>query len=181
MAWADPEKKKAYQKAYHLKWYAKNREKKQQQIREWNLKNPGRQKEISRAWIKANPGKTSLYSKSYRVRHPERRERYRQDNKDKYNAYLRKWRKGPKFAAIVAKRRASLAVAEVFDREEIWKRDGGYCYLCNSPVDQNNWHMDHVVPLSRGGDHAFDNCAVTHPVCNLKKGTKTPWEMDIAC
>jgi 5-methylcytosine-specific restriction endonuclease McrA len=32
--------------------------------------------------------------------------------------------------------------------------------------------MDHVVPLARGGDHLYSNVAVSHPLCNRRKGAK---------
>lgn len=40
-------------------------------------------------------------------------------------------------------------------------------------------HLDHVIPLSRGGAHSEDNIRVTHARCNLKKGTKLVEELDL--
>jgi 5-methylcytosine-specific restriction endonuclease McrA len=34
------------------------------------------------------------------------------------------------------------------------------------------WDLDHVIPLSKGGEHSYDNVQVTHPSCNRKKGAK---------
>jgi 5-methylcytosine-specific restriction endonuclease McrA len=39
-------------------------------------------------------------------------------------------------------------------------------------VDPANWHLDHVVPLSRGGEHSYANVQVAHPFCNLSKGPR---------
>jgi 5-methylcytosine-specific restriction endonuclease McrA len=33
-------------------------------------------------------------------------------------------------------------------------------------------HVDHVVPLARGGTHTRDNLATACPSCNISKGTK---------
>lgn len=37
-------------------------------------------------------------------------------------------------------------------------------------------HMEHMIPLSRGGSHSIDNVVPSCPSCNLRKGTKTPSE-----
>ncbi len=62
--------------------------------------------------------------------------------------------------------------SEPIRRQDIFDRDGGVCHLCNLPVDPTNWHMDHVIPISRGGHHTADNVRTSHPLCNLRKGSK---------
>lgn len=41
------------------------------------------------------------------------------------------------------------------------------------------YHIDHIRPLIAGGRHSLENLQVTHPTCNLRKGsaflTKCPW------
>jgi 5-methylcytosine-specific restriction endonuclease McrA len=32
--------------------------------------------------------------------------------------------------------------------------------------------IDHIVPVSAGGEHTMANCVVMHRSCNAKKGTK---------
>jgi 5-methylcytosine-specific restriction endonuclease McrA len=49
----------------------------------------------------------------------------------------------------------------------------GYLYVaesCKECVDVDDWHLDHVKPLSKGGEHTYAN--VAHPKCNLSKGAK---------
>jgi 5-methylcytosine-specific restriction endonuclease McrA len=78
-----------------------------------------------------------------------------------------------KRAEAEARRRARKNETEVerVDFEMILERDGMWCYLCEREVeDPNEIHFDHVIPLSRGGTHTFDNLKVTHGSCNLKKG-----------
>jgi 5-methylcytosine-specific restriction endonuclease McrA len=36
--------------------------------------------------------------------------------------------------------------------------------------------MDHVKPLSRGGDHTWDNVVSACRRCNHRKGNRLPWE-----
>lgn len=81
-------------------------------------------------------------------------------------------------------RKASAFIGPAFTRQQVWDRDGGTCHLCNLPADPNDWHMDHVIPLVRGGAHSFENAAVSHPTCNLRKGARLLDELDelgIAC
>lgn len=64
------------------------------------------------------------------------------------------------------------AAPEMFDRSEIFARDGGVCHICGGLVNPESWHVDHVVPLARGGEHSRTNVAVAHPFCNQSKGAK---------
>lgn len=51
------------------------------------------------------------------------------------------------------------------------KRDEGRCQYCGdlSP----GGHIDHVIPLSRGGTDSIENLKWSCPTCNLSKGDKT--------
>jgi 5-methylcytosine-specific restriction endonuclease McrA len=53
------------------------------------------------------------------------------------------------------------------------------CYLCGRVMhlrdilnSEQHAHLDHIVPLSKGGTHTWANVALTHGLCNQKKGTK---------
>ena len=68
------------------------------------------------------------------------------------------------------------ATAETVDYEMIWSRDQGICHICHLPVERSELHYDHIIPLSKGGEHTTDNIAVSHSWCNLRKGAKiTAW------
>jgi len=53
---------------------------------------------------------------------------------------------------------------------ELRRRDGNTCYICHGDLGLNTPHIDHIVPLSCGGDHLLHNLALTHDDCNSKKG-----------
>lgn len=57
-------------------------------------------------------------------------------------------------------------------RSVVWTRDGGICHICELPADVAKWHLDHIVPLSKGGEHSYANTAVSHPRCNQVKSAK---------
>lgn len=38
-------------------------------------------------------------------------------------------------------------------------------------------HVDHIIPIAKGGPHVSWNLAISCPSCNLKKGARDPWEL----
>ena len=68
--------------------------------------------------------------------------------------------------------KAGPASSEPVSRALVFERDEGICGICLAPVDPVTWHLDHIVPLSRGGPHNYANVQVAHPLCNLSKGRK---------
>jgi 5-methylcytosine-specific restriction endonuclease McrA len=56
-----------------------------------------------------------------------------------------------------------------FAREDIIARDKSTCYLCGKVCEKHEIHLDHVIPLSRGGEHTIDNIKVACATCNLRK------------
>lgn len=51
------------------------------------------------------------------------------------------------------------------------------CYYCGIGVKRGiNLHLDHKLPLSKGGQHEINNLVPACITCNLRKGTKTSEE-----
>lgn len=55
-------------------------------------------------------------------------------------------------------------------RERLLQSSEGRCALCGLPVDRSDVHVDHAIPLARGGTNALRNLQIAHPTCNLRKG-----------
>lgn len=53
-------------------------------------------------------------------------------------------------------------------RRAVLFRDGSRCQYCGRDADS----IDHVVPRSRGGEHAWDNVVAACRRCNLTKGNR---------
>ena len=62
-------------------------------------------------------------------------------------------------------------------RARVISRDGLLCGICGRPVDPAEVHIDHRLPVAKGGDSHPQNLQVAHRACNLWKGTKTWDEM----
>lgn len=58
-------------------------------------------------------------------------------------------------------------------RHVIYVRDGGICMKCGKDVPKDKFHVDHIVPISVGGDEwDLSNLELSCQACNLKKGAK---------
>lgn len=77
------------------------------------------------------------------------------------------WRRGKNPGASVPRQPIPPGV-----RAAVVARDGFTCGLCGEPVDPTNFHLDHIVPWSRGGGHNVENLQVAHPRCNSAKGAR---------
>jgi 5-methylcytosine-specific restriction endonuclease McrA len=71
------------------------------------------------------------------------------------------------------------AEAEKYTLAEIAGRDGHRCGLCGGQVDMtiknpDPWAptIDHIVPISLGGDDTRGNVWLAHRLCNLRKGNR---------
>jgi 5-methylcytosine-specific restriction endonuclease McrA len=66
--------------------------------------------------------------------------------------------------------------SESFSKIAVYERDGWICGICAAPVDPELKHpdhyaasLDHIVPISKGGDHTMANCQCSHWICNSLK------------
>jgi CRISPR/Cas system Type II protein with McrA/HNH and RuvC-like nuclease domain len=50
------------------------------------------------------------------------------------------------------------------------ERDGRRCVYCGTV--EGKFHIDHIKPISKGGDNSFDNLQFLCETCNLKKSNK---------
>ena len=74
-----------------------------------------------------------------------------------------------------SRRRARIGATETekVDFAAIIERDGMVCHICGDDIpDMSDLHFDHVIPLSKGGAHSYDNIKPSHAACNLRKGAK---------
>lgn len=66
---------------------------------------------------------------------------------------------------------------EPISRHRVFERDAYRCGLCGGQTDPTHRvphssapTLDHVVPMSRGGSHTYDNVQCAHFECNWQKG-----------
>lgn len=153
--------------------------------RAWARENPERVRARTREWRKENPERHRASEARYRERNRDailaRQADYRQANREMLRARGREYVRNNLDRANAAWHRRHArkmgATTETFSREEIWQRDGGVCHICGKLCDPGNWHMDHIVPLSDGGEHSRRNVSVSHPRCNQSKNRYGPGQL----
>lgn len=75
------------------------------------------------------------------------------------------------------------ARVEDFSSVQVYERDNWICGLCSAPIPRDAvWpdllspSVDHIVPLSRGGEHSMANVQASHLSCNSRKQASVPVE-----
>ncbi len=103
---------------------------------------------------------------------------------DKNACTAKYWKKNPdgyKLKCLVTahrRRGRHLAAAGNFTQMHIEQKallQDGRCYYCGSLLGENR-HIDHKIPLVRGGTNWPANLCLACPTCNLRKNAKTPQE-----
>lgn len=72
------------------------------------------------------------------------------------------------------------AFVEVVDKKTLYMLHEGLCGLCGEPLEYSEVTIDHIIPLSRGGKHQYENCQLAHGLCNRRKGDRLPDELEEA-
>lgn len=172
-----------------LHWHA-NRERLIQERKDWMDADPSRRKlaaERAKEWREANADAHKEYFRNlyqnnkelwkarqevrktdpaYQAKERERLRRKKEKNPDLFQQYTRNRRAKSRGAEGTHTHEEILAILE-------WQEYK--CVTCGKDMGCN-YHVDHIVPLSRGGSNWAVNLQGLCPSCNLKKHNKMPWE-----
>lgn len=178
---------------YNRAWYEANRDRNAARSRAWAGANPERTAEISRGHYERNRERVNARSREWKAAHPEtvaernrvykqryneenseeiaeRNRNYRRANRQRLIEYDRQRRRADpvKYAEYRRARRARLkgVISEPYTRDQVWALTHGVCWLCNTPITTDEWHIEHRLPLSKGGSDTLANLAPAHPECN---------------
>lgn len=138
----------------------KVREEQRLQSLQWRKDNPGRGAELTRLW------------------------REKEGNKEKVLERQRQWSKtesGKRSIRISHMNRRNhrrLGKITILQIEESNKNMYGVltCEYCRLPILNTNYHMDHKIPIVRGGENTKENLCISCQTCNLSKRTMTSEE-----
>ncbi len=137
-------------------------------------------------WRKDNKKKISKYKKQYRIDHKEeiaeRDKQYQKDNKKRCLGICKRYKKTPagkaSSRAYCSNRRAltkgltKKVIQRVYE-DNIKKYGTLTCVLCFKPIEFGEDSLEHLTPISRGGNNDYDNLGIAHLSCNKKKQAKT--------
>jgi 5-methylcytosine-specific restriction endonuclease McrA len=192
-----PEDAKQKKREYDRRRYAANPGPARERSRRRYEENPEKIAEYQRRYVTDNIEKVQEYQRRYREAHrkegrersqqwrgsavncakaAEYQRRHREENPEKTAAALRHWHdmnpnKGNEYAA---KRRALKSNAPQGDPSETAAYEQilreGICEICGAkgPIE-----VDHIEPLSKGGEHGWENMAGLCGPCNRSKGNKS--------
>lgn len=143
-----------------------------------------------RLWRENNLEKDRAHSRAYRKQHREealeRCRLYGEAHKDEKREYDRAYR-----AANQEKRKAHHHKRRAFKRGnggthtpndvaiqvrmQTDKKGVLRCWWCSKSVC-SEYHIDHRIPLARGGNNAPENIVISCPTCNMSRKDKLPSE-----
>lgn len=121
-----------------------------------------------------NPSRIGVVAASYQ-------REYYAANKEKCLGYNQNWRAANRKGVLASARRRKarnrnaegrLTAADI---KRQYQAQRGKCHWCSIKVGKN-YHVDHIVPLARGGSNWPENIVIACPSCNQSKGSKLPHE-----
>lgn len=118
----------------------------------------------------------------------EYQKKYRKKNLAKFRAKQKKyWAKNPEKAEAfnrLRRARKNGVESSPYTKEQVLEKYGTDCHICGEPIDlkapralrykgwEHGLHLDHVIPISKGGPDTIDNVRPAHGICNIRKGAK---------
>lgn len=122
----------------------------------------------------------SEWNKANKDRHYQSQRRWREKYPDKHRANARRWQiNNPDKVRFKEKRRKSLLrrAEGSFDLEDIeyLLEHTDRCF-CGAEINRDNYTIEHIIPISRGGTHHLYNLMLLCGTCNSSKNNKIPVE-----
>ncbi len=155
------EQNRQHLREYNSKWRKENREHVQQYAKSYRQTNIERKKMLDRLWSQSNKHKVNANSRRYRENHPEKVAAIKKEQAKRHPEVV-------KNAGM--RRRARLANNSVYvvTKKDIVRIMRDPCIYCGAP----SRHIDHVIPIAKGGAHKVGNLAPACQKCNQSKSSK---------
>ena len=163
-----PEKRKAYFKQYHKQYYKAHREELIQKNIEYTQQPHIKSKR--KEYYKENRKKVREQQQEYIITHrteaTTRTKNWRNNNPNKSREYHSR-RKARKLKAE--------GTHTTKDIKWLLEKQNYKCVYCKKSL-RKEYHVDHIIALSKGGGNGKNNLQMLCPTCNLRKNAKDPIE-----
>lgn len=146
------------------------------------LPRKNRTPEQAKSAISTGIEKSRALLKADWIKNRDARLQYKRENMERSKALAKQWReRNPnKNREYVAGRRARKLLAQgeytAQDVARILTLQKFCCAECRADTRRVGFHVDHIVPLAKGGSNNPSNLQILCPSCNSKKGAKDPYE-----
>lgn len=166
------EKNKESISKYHKEYREKNKEILNKRSKEYQNKYKYKHKQDKEYYKK--------YYEKNKQKISERIKKYHIDNKERMELKQKIYKKTESAKISIKntrmKRRTITKTGDVTTQQlqELYE-NSKFCYWCNTNLKNKKIHLDHYIPLSKGGEHTLSNLVVSCPHCNLSKNAKDPY------
>jgi len=177
---------KDLQNARSKRWRETHKERQLELCKIWRANNKERQSELEKRWREENYKQILARSRQYHKEHREERIAYSKRWREEHPEYLaknRQWKaEHPETRSIYrhnydARIKGNGGAHTLEELNMLFVSQNYLCYYCNKPFFDNTlnaeYHIDHKIPVSKGGTNNIDNIAISCPSCNLSKYNKT--------
>lgn len=177
------------QKAHEYNMSERGRTKRKAYNAEYRRENSQYYFEYMALWRVNNTERLRAYAKKYKSEHADEIAQYREQNREIINEKNRKYRQTESGRAASrahkANRRARIIAnggtvtsreVELIRKSQTDKRGRLICWRCHKPITDTP-HLDHFIPLDKGGPNKAGNLRFMHEKCNLNKSNKHPHEL----
>lgn len=164
--------------------YERHREKILKQTAEYNRAHPELRHEIQARYYQRHIDTERERHRNYYAQNKEHvrgtKRKWRETHRLQHRACQHAWRVKNRRRVLEIKRLRRERLAESLenfteaDALLQLKTQGGKCWWCGKELQ--DYHIDHIIPVSRDGTNAANNIVIACPPCNLEKGSKLPWE-----
>lgn len=138
--------------------------------REYRTKNIELLRENCKTYETDNKESLSEYRRDYYIKNKEKISTYGKTYKASLNGKMSQ-------KNSIHKRRTKEKQGDVTTSQFLeLQQNAKVCYWCNCSLKKAKVHIDHYVPLSKGGKHTLDNLVVSCQKCNNQKHSIDPLE-----
>jgi len=141
---------------------------------------------LRREKIAAHIASVTLSTDERRRRKCESNKKWNERNHDRWRAINRKavakhYRAHPEKANAnwhIRRVRKLAALGNVSDgiKDVLLTKQRWLCACCRCSLIKNKAHLDHIIPIARGGIHDDSNLQMLCATCNISKGCRNPIE-----
>lgn len=162
------------------RWASENPEKRKKSSQEWAERNRERRVAESRAWRELNKDRVKETNERFRKGNPDYQFYWYQKNKERRRETAAAWRENnrDRWRLYSHNRRAIICDGNVSPTlpSELLKLQKNKCACCRGSLKKYGYHIDHIIPLAKGGKHENANIQLLCPSCNVRKSAKDPIE-----